>query len=71
MIVLEKFNNLEEKFDFQALRYAERYGIIEYTQKEGKMCWMEKYPNEGEFLHTKDFKTGETWAKQIKKAYWE
>lgn len=58
MIILEKFNSQEEKWDFQALRYAEKFGIIEYTQKDGKMCWIEKYPTEGKILHTKNFKTG-------------
>jgi hypothetical protein len=59
MIILEKFNTLEEKWENHALRYAEKYGIIQYSQKKGIMIWEEKYTSEGKYLHSIDLDTWE------------
>ena len=59
MIILEKFNSQEEKWDFQALRYAEKFGIIEFAQKNGIMVWKEKYTTEGRYHHSINLETWE------------
>lgn len=71
MIVLEKFDTEKEKFEFQALRFAERFGIIEYRVEGSTMIWQAFYRNEGRFQYKKDFGTGREYAEKIEKAWWE
>lgn len=40
---------VKEEHEFKALRYAERYGIIDYIVEDGFMMWTETYTNEGTF----------------------
>lgn len=41
-------------YEFRALRYAEKYGIIDYKVENDKMIYIEKLPNEGDFEHIID-----------------
>lgn len=42
------YTNTHEK---NALLYAEKYGIIEYTLKRNIMTWYESFPSEGHYKH--------------------
>ena len=52
----DNVHNLPE-YEFRALRYAETYGIIDYTVDGNKMTYVEKLPNEGNFKHIVDLDT--------------
>jgi hypothetical protein len=43
-----------EGYELNALLYAEKYGIIEYTVEGNIMTYEEFYLNEGRFLHKVD-----------------
>lgn len=43
-----------EKYEFRALRYAEKYGIIDYEVVGDRMKYTETYKNEGTFTHIID-----------------
>lgn len=57
MIILQKFDSKHDFWEFAALRYAEKWGIVNYIQKNGIIFWEEKYPYEGTFAHTLDIDT--------------
>jgi hypothetical protein len=54
---LESYGKLGIDFDHEALKIAEKYGIIEYTLKSGIMTYIEKLPTEGTYLHKLDLRT--------------
>jgi uncharacterized protein YihD (DUF1040 family) len=71
MIILEKFDSVKEFKEFKALRYAERFGIIEYEVALNYMTYEEKLPNEGTFRHLYNLITDETMVYKIALADWE
>lgn len=59
MIILNKFDNERDYFNYKALRYAEIYGIFEYNVVYEFMLYSECYPNEGYYLHKVNLITNE------------
>lgn len=60
-----------EHYEFKALLFAEKHGIIDYKVEGNLMIWEEVLRNEGTFLHTYNLDTMNEDIKKIKKAYWE
>ena len=71
MIILEKFDSVNEYKEHKALRLAERWGIIEYEVALNYFIWEEKLPTEGTFRHLYNLITNEETVYKIALADWE
>jgi lipopolysaccharide export system protein LptC len=71
MIILTKFDSQEEMYDFKALRFAEKYGVIDYKVESNHMEYYKEYWSEGGFTHTINLDTMKEIVIKTKKAYWE
>lgn len=65
MIILSKFDSLKEFLEHKAIRFCEKYGIIDCEIKAHFLTWEESYRNEGRFIHTLNLITMEEKSKQI------
>jgi hypothetical protein len=55
-------------FELQALLYAEKYGIIDYTVKGFKMTWKEFHYGEGTYKVVLNLKTMQEDRKLMKRS---
>jgi hypothetical protein len=71
MIILEKFDTVQEYREHKALLRSERYGILGYEVALNYMIWEEKLPREGTFRHLFNLNTNEETTYKIALADWE
>lgn len=58
---------IKKDYKTEALLWAEKYGIIEYTVKGCRMIYYKTYPTEGTYKHIVDLRTLDEKVVELKR----